>query len=89
MTKIDLIFDFVIDYIFPNSLSCNYLAQLYQYFNKMELYSNNKEFIENLNHLNQALSAYGDNKNTTFTIFRDDLSARRVNIIFFSFFDFI
>ncbi len=54
----------------------------------MELYSKNKEFIENLNHLNQALSAYGDNKNTTFTIFRDDLSARRVNIFFFFIFWF-
>lgn len=69
---------YFLDYLFPNALGCSYLAQLYTFFDKLDLYTNHKEFLANLNELNLMLEKYGDNQNTTFTVFRDDLSARHV-----------
>lgn len=66
------------DYLFPNALSCSYLAQMYTFIEKLELYSKHDEYIQNLNDLSRILKDYGDTKNLTFTSFRDDLAARKV-----------
>lgn len=67
------------DCLFPNALSCSYLAQMYQFIEKLDLYTSHLEYIENLNQLIDKLKNYGDNSNLTFTMFRDDMSARKVH----------
>lgn len=67
------------DYIFPNALSCPYFAQMEKFIEKLELYSEHNDYLQNLNLLSQILETYSvENKNLSFTMFRDDLSARKV-----------
>lgn len=52
---------------------------MYQFIEKLDLYTSHLEYIENLNQLIDKLKNYGDNSNLTFTMFRDDMSARKVH----------
>ena len=67
------------DYIFPNHLDCPYFASMHKFLDKLNLYSQNKEYMENLIALNKTLQTIDKNSNTTFTVFRDDIMARKVN----------
>jgi hypothetical protein len=69
------------DYIFPNHLDCPHFAEMHKFLTKLSLYNNHKEYIENLDRLNKTLQKIDDEASTSFTVFRDDLSARKVRKI--------
>ena len=69
------------DYIFPNHLDCPHFAEMHKFLTKLSLYNNHKEYIENLDRLNKTLQKIDDEASTRFTVFRDDLSARKVRKI--------
>jgi hypothetical protein len=69
------------DSLFPNALDCSYYAEMHRFLEKLDLYTKNFEYLQNLNELHSVLKV--DDKpnklNFTFTIFRDDMSAREVS----------
>ena len=73
------IHDLTEDYIFPNHLDCPHFSEMHKFLNMLNLYSQNKEYIEHLNKLNKILQEIDEEAKTSFTVFRDDLSARKVN----------
>ena len=68
------------DYLFPNASNCKYHSEMYKNFRKLELYTKDKDYLEKFSELHRELKVYhmDNDKHMNFTMFRDDLTARKV-----------